>query len=77
VEFVLPLIVGAIDIPRDNSAYLKSTWIVFTLGIIAFVCSVIVTIMDYNGNKILHNTPDEQIKQEIKEEEAEEEEAKK
>lgn len=60
VEFVLPLIVGWLDMPRDNVAYLKSTWIVFVLGVVGLIASIVVYFMDINGEKILHNTPDEE-----------------
>lgn len=73
-EFIIPLIVGSIDIPRDNAAYLESTWIVFALGAFGLICSVVVFIMDYNGDKVLHNTP---LEQEIQDKKAEEETQKK
>lgn len=62
-EFIIPLIVGIIDMPRDNAAYLKSTWIIFVLGIVGLISSIAVTFMDINGEKVLHNTPDEMDKQ--------------
>merc|ERR1712194_544878 len=60
VEFVLPLIVGYLDTPRDNDAYLKSTWIVFVLGVVGFVASIVVFFMDMNTGKVLHNPPEQQ-----------------
>ena len=68
VEFIVPLIVGYIDIPRDNAAYLKSTWIVFALGAVGLISSIVVFLMDYNGDKCLHNTPNEQKLQDKAEE---------
>jgi hypothetical protein len=75
VEFVLPLIVGWLDIPRDNEAYLKSTWIVFVLGCIGLIASIVVYFMDVNGSKVLHNTPEEEEAQAVAQEEAAREEA--
>ena len=68
VEFITPLLIGILDLPRDNAAYENSTWIIFILGIISTVASLFVTFMDYNGNKVLHNTPEEQEAQDLREE---------
>lgn len=60
VEVITPIVIGVIDIPRDNYSYLKSTWIIFVYAVIALFASPFVMFIDLNGSRVLHNTPDEQ-----------------